>query len=193
MKHSGQRKLNRVTVHIRTNTVLFGLVWSSIQPRVIRNWKKFLQHFARESILEDCNPNDCVNAHKNLPFVHSVKQSHHAIFIQPQRERGGKASTHAWDRHYMEVSDQRHAPAALQPRGKDPQYPQDRSLDGPRSWYGHRGQRNILCLSLKGKHVHSTKRFHLYIVFFCSNMLGNVRMRKNYPGALVSRKASASS
>jgi hypothetical protein len=33
----------------------------------------------------------------------------------------------------MGVSGQRHAPAALYPRGKDPQYPLDRSLGGPRA------------------------------------------------------------
>jgi hypothetical protein len=32
----------------------------------------------------------------------------------------------------MGVSGQRHAPAALYPRGKDPWYPLDRKLDGPR-------------------------------------------------------------
>jgi hypothetical protein len=31
----------------------------------------------------------------------------------------------------MEVSGQHHAPAALYPRGKDPQYPLDRRLGGP--------------------------------------------------------------
>jgi hypothetical protein len=36
------------------------------------------------------------------------------------------------------VSDQRHALAALYPRGKDPLYPLDRRLGGPQSWSGHR-------------------------------------------------------
>jgi hypothetical protein len=34
-------------------------------------------------------------------------------------QRGGIAPTHSRPRHYMGVSGQRHAPAALQPRGKD--------------------------------------------------------------------------
>jgi hypothetical protein len=39
------------------------------------------------------------------------------------------------------VSGQRHAPAALYPWGKDPQYPFDRRLGGPQSWSGSRGYR----------------------------------------------------
>jgi len=34
---------------------------------------------------------------------------------------------------------QRHAPAALHPRRKDPRYPLDRRLGGPHSRSGHRG------------------------------------------------------
>jgi hypothetical protein len=34
---------------------------------------------------------------------------------------------------------QRHALAALYPRGKDPRYPLDRRLGGPQSRSGHRG------------------------------------------------------
>jgi hypothetical protein len=37
------------------------------------------------------------------------------------------------------VSGQRHAPAALYPRGKDPLYPLDRRLGGPQSRSGRRG------------------------------------------------------
>jgi hypothetical protein len=39
----------------------------------------------------------------------------------------------------MGVSGQRHAPAALYPRGKDPRYPFDRRLSGPHSRSGCRG------------------------------------------------------
>jgi len=39
------------------------------------------------------------------------------------------------------VSSQCHAPVALYPWGKDPQYPLDRRLGGPQSWSGHRGWR----------------------------------------------------
>jgi hypothetical protein len=35
------------------------------------------------------------------------------------------------------VSNHRHAPAALYPRGKDPRYPLDKRLGGPQSWSGH--------------------------------------------------------
>jgi hypothetical protein len=37
--------------------------------------------------------------------------------------RGGIDPTHFRPRHYMGVSGQRHASAALYPRGKDPRYP----------------------------------------------------------------------
>jgi hypothetical protein len=39
----------------------------------------------------------------------------------------------------MGVSGQSHAPAALYPRGKEPRYPLDRRLGGPRSRSGRRG------------------------------------------------------
>jgi hypothetical protein len=39
------------------------------------------------------------------------------------------------------VCGQRHAPAALYPRGKGPRYPLDRRLGGHQSWSGYRGQR----------------------------------------------------
>jgi hypothetical protein len=45
----------------------------------------------------------------------------------------------------MGVSGQRHAPAALYPRGKDPRYPLDRRLGGPQSRSGRRDRRKILC------------------------------------------------
>jgi hypothetical protein len=52
--------------------------------------------------------------------------------------RGGIASTHSQPRHWMGVSSQHHAPAALYPRGKDPRYPLYRRLGGPQSRYGRR-------------------------------------------------------
>jgi hypothetical protein len=39
----------------------------------------------------------------------------------------------------MGVSGQRHALAALYPRGMDPWYPLYRRLGGPQSWSGYRG------------------------------------------------------
>jgi hypothetical protein len=47
------------------------------------------------------------------------------------------------------MSGQRHAPAALYSRGKDPRYPLYRRLSGPQSRSGHRGCRKNL-LSLLG-------------------------------------------
>jgi hypothetical protein len=48
----------------------------------------------------------------------------------------------------MGVSGQRHAPAALYPRGKDPRYPLDRRLGGPQSRSGRRDwEKNPLPLS----------------------------------------------
>jgi hypothetical protein len=44
----------------------------------------------------------------------------------------------------MGVSGQRHATAALYPRGKDPRYPMYRRLGGPQSRSGHRGSRKNL-------------------------------------------------
>jgi hypothetical protein len=44
------------------------------------------------------------------------------------------------------VSDQRHASAALYPRGKDPWYPFYRRLSGTQSRSGHRDKRKTLCL-----------------------------------------------
>jgi hypothetical protein len=49
------------------------------------------------------------------------------------------APTHSIPRHCMGVSGQRHAPAALYPRAKDPRYPLYRRLGGPQSRSGHRG------------------------------------------------------
>jgi hypothetical protein len=53
--------------------------------------------------------------------------------------RGGIAPTHSRLRHYMGVSGQHHAPAALYPGRKDLRYPLYRRLGGPQSRSGHRG------------------------------------------------------
>jgi hypothetical protein len=47
-----------------------------------------------------------------------VKQTHNTPWRR--RKRRGIAPTHSWLRHYMGVSGQRHSPAKLYPRGKDP-------------------------------------------------------------------------
>jgi hypothetical protein len=52
---------------------------------------------------------------------------------------GGIAPIILWPRHYMEVSGQLHAPAALPP-GKSPWYPLDRRLGGPQSHSGSGGE-----------------------------------------------------
>jgi hypothetical protein len=46
----------------------------------------------------------------------------------------------------MGVSGQHHAPAALYPRGKDPRYPLDTRLSGPRVGLDAGATRKILCL-----------------------------------------------
>jgi hypothetical protein len=45
----------------------------------------------------------------------------------------------------MGVSGQHHAPATLYPRGKDPRYPLDRRLGGPRAGLDAGARRKILC------------------------------------------------
>jgi hypothetical protein len=50
---------------------------------------------------------------------------------QALRGRGAIAPTHSRPRHYMGVSGQRDAPAALYPQGKDRRYPLYRRLGGP--------------------------------------------------------------
>jgi hypothetical protein len=50
-------------------------------------------------------------------------------------------STFSWPRHYLEVSGQLHAPAALPP-GKSPRYPLDRRMGGPQSRSGRRRREN---------------------------------------------------
>jgi hypothetical protein len=64
--------------------------------------------------------------------------------MQALRRRGSIAPTHSWP--LDGVSGQRHAPAALYPRAKDPQYPLDRRLGGPQSWSGHKGWSLIVCI-----------------------------------------------
>jgi hypothetical protein len=59
--------------------------------------------------------------------------------MQALGERGNIALGHSRPRHQMGVSGQRHAPAALYPRGKDSRYPLDRMLGGPQSRSGHTG------------------------------------------------------
>jgi hypothetical protein len=59
--------------------------------------------------------------------------------MEAHEGRGGIALTHTQPRHQMGVSGQRHAPAALYFRGKNPRYPLDRRLGGPQSRSGRRG------------------------------------------------------
>jgi hypothetical protein len=47
-------------------------------------------------------------------------------------------------RHWLEVSGQLHAPAALLPGKEPPHYPLDRRLGGPQSRSGRRGEEKIL-------------------------------------------------
>jgi hypothetical protein len=64
----------------------------------------------------------------------------------------------------MEVSGQRHAPAALYPQEKDPRYPLYRRLGGPQSRSGHRGYRKNLLAS-------AGDRTSTAVVFLIDNVL----------------------
>jgi hypothetical protein len=56
------------------------------------------------------------------------------------RERQRRYSSYLFSTSALDgVSGQRHAPAVLYHRGKDPQYSLDRRLGGPQSWSGRRG------------------------------------------------------
>jgi hypothetical protein len=57
---------------------------------------------------------------------------------EPPVGREDIAPTHSQHLHEMGVSGQRHAPAALYPRGKDPPLPIVQRLGGPQSWSGHK-------------------------------------------------------
>jgi len=65
-----------------------------------------------------------------------VKQSYNTS-MEEQGER--RYSSYSFTTPALDgVSGQRHAPAALYPRQKDPRYPPDRRLGGPQSRSGHR-------------------------------------------------------
>jgi hypothetical protein len=59
--------------------------------------------------------------------------------------RGGIAPTHSRPRHYMGVSGQHHAPAALYPRGKDPGTHCTGDWVGPRAGLDTEARGKILC------------------------------------------------
>jgi hypothetical protein len=67
----------------------------------------------------------------------SIKQS------SPDTRHGGAWGERRYSsyspRHWMGVSGQRRAAAALCPGGRDPRYPLYRRLGGLQSWSGHRG------------------------------------------------------
>jgi hypothetical protein len=59
--------------------------------------------------------------------------------------RGGIAPTHSRPRHYVRVSGQHHAPAALYPRGKDPGTHCTGGWVGPRAGLDTEDTGKILC------------------------------------------------
>jgi hypothetical protein len=76
----------------------------------------------------------------NIKIYDTRKQ----VYAVQQHTYGGAAgrggiAPHSRPRHWMGVSAQRHAPAALYPRGKDPRYPLYRRLGGPQSRSGFGG------------------------------------------------------
>jgi hypothetical protein len=65
--------------------------------------------------------------------------------IEALRGRGGIAPTHSRPRHYMGVSGQHHAPAALYPRGKDAGTHCTGGWVGPRTGLDTEARGKILC------------------------------------------------
>jgi hypothetical protein len=71
-------------------------------------------------------------------FSNSVQVKLPCYAMRAPRRRG--YSTYSFLTSALDgVSGQRYAPAVLYPRGKEPRYPLVRMLDGPQSWFGHRG------------------------------------------------------
>jgi hypothetical protein len=69
--------------------------------------------------------------------MHKVKQSRYTPWM---RLGGEEYSSYSFTTSALDgVNGQRHAPAALYPRGKDLRYQLYRSLGGPQSRSGHRG------------------------------------------------------
>jgi hypothetical protein len=79
-----------------------------------------------------------------LIFMSEAKLSHYSQWRRKREEELDPA--HSWSRHKMGVSGQRHAPAALYARGKDPRYPLNRKLGEPQSWSDTEARGKILCL-----------------------------------------------
>jgi hypothetical protein len=72
-------------------------------------------------------------------FVSKKKEVKQSRYSPWRRMRERRYSSYSFTTSALDgVSGQRHAPAALYPRGKDPRYPLDRKLGGPqsRSWHG---------------------------------------------------------
>jgi hypothetical protein len=77
--------------------------------------------------------------------------------MRATRESGSIPPTHVWF-PYDGVSGQRHALAALYPRGNDPLYPLDRRLGGPQSWSGQRlEEKREVCVRVVNTLFHSIK------------------------------------
>jgi hypothetical protein len=86
----------------------------------------------------------------------------------------------------MGVSGQRHAPAALHPREKDPRYPLDRRLGGPQSRSGRRGlKKNPLPLS--GIEPRSPDRPARSQTLYCLSYRGSYTVR-TFPNLLITGK-----
>jgi hypothetical protein len=92
--------------------------------RLLPEWERWRMHNRSKIVAVQGSP--CVPTTLMLipiPQVirKNVKQSHNTPWSR--WGRGGIAPTHSWLRHYMGVSGQRHAPAALYPQRKDPPVP----------------------------------------------------------------------
>jgi hypothetical protein len=80
-----------------------------------------------------------VNKHRFCVVYNKKKVKKKGKVIPLHAMEGEEVQLLLLPRHYMGVSGQRHAPAALYPRGKEPRYPLDRRLGGPESRSGRRG------------------------------------------------------
>jgi hypothetical protein len=88
----------------------------------------------------------------HIPKLHKIYVLKRNPTIHLSRGRGGRrgiAPTHSRSQHYLGMSGQCHAPAALSPLGKDPRYPFDRRLLGPRGCL-NTGVRGKILLPLPG-------------------------------------------
>jgi hypothetical protein len=162
--------LHRLLAHQKLHLLLvpFGLSSNSITLRIFSIG--FLNIFAYGKHVSRLYNKQCLLVGIIFSTI-KIKLSHHKS-MEALGGRGGIAPTHSRPRHYMWVSGQRHAQAALCPRRKDPRYPLYRRLGGPQSRSGHRGYRkNLSPLQgveprSAGRPVRSQTLIYIYIYIY---------------------------